>query len=153
RRGRGACAPRSLTRNLNGSLFVVPQSDCSPTPGSLYYPLPDSSSQSFIRPIIAELSTVPADNSSRRSVAGISYRVVAMPPARIPAGFRMSPAGKRQRSRQGGHHERRTHGASARDQSPSRRPIPHADRGDPESRRDLIPQVVSPLSGGRPRGP
>ena len=113
----------------------------------------DKASRSFFRQHFAELFAFPIDNASRRSSAGLTYWAVTMLLTRIPIEFRMSPAGNRQRSRYGGHHERRIHGASARHQSPYRRPIRQADLLHPESRRGLVPQGVELLSGGRPRGP
>src|SRR5512135_2789515 len=113
----------------------------------------DNASRSFFRQRIAELFAFPTDNASRRLVAELTHWVVAMHLTRLSAEFKMSPAGDRQRLPYGGHHERRTHGASARHQSPSRRPLRQADRLHSEPRRDLVPQVVASLSGGRPRGP
>ena len=66
---------------------------------------------------------------------------------------KMSPAGNHRRPHRGGHHERRLHGASSRHQSPSRRPARQAHLLDPRPVRGVVPQVVAPLPGGRPRGP
>ena len=47
-------------------------------------------------------------------MAELTHLVVAMFLAGLPIEFKMSPAGNRQRSHHGGHHERRTHCASVR---------------------------------------
>ena len=95
----------------------------------------------------------PADNASRIWVTELMDSVVALFLTQRSVELKMSSAGNRQRSHHAGHYERRTHCASTRHQSPSRWPLCQADLLQSGPRRDLVPQVVAPLPGGRPRGP
>src|SRR3954466_11543689 len=120
---------------------------------SLVYLRADNASWSFFRQRIVELFAFRCDNASSRLVAEPMLPAVAVSPTWLPLVARTSPAGNRQRPHRGGHHERRTHGATARHQSPSRRPDRQANLLAPGPLRGLVPQVVAPLPGGRARGP
>jgi hypothetical protein len=66
------------------------------------------------------------------------------PLTRLPAVPQTSPAGNRQWPHRGGRHVRRTHDASARHQSPPRRPARQAHLLGLGPPRGLVPQVVRP---------